>query len=164
MARKPKCHPDRKHAGRGLCNTCYMRAFRRADRERQRAYDRAYYAANRERLNARRREIADLEKQREQTRAWRAANPEKAREVHRRSHVKTRFGLTPEQDAALGNTCNICGIECGRGKGRGSRHIDHCHTTGRVRGVLCRECNMGLSFFAEDPRRFLNAVEYLCQS
>ena len=39
--------------------------------------------------------------------------------------------------------------------------IDHCHTTGRVRGILCRTCNGGLGFFKDNIKALAGAVLYL---
>lgn len=39
--------------------------------------------------------------------------------------------------------------------------VDHCHKTGKVRGLLCSKCNTGIGYFAEDRQIFLNAIEYL---
>jgi hypothetical protein len=87
-------------------------------------------------------------------RAWRAAHPEKARAQKRRQ----RYAInTPELDALLvaqGGRCPICAVaspDC----------VDHCHKTGRVRGVLCRACNIGLGCFRDDPRRLRAAARYL---
>lgn len=39
--------------------------------------------------------------------------------------------------------------------------IDHCHVTGKIRGILCRNCNTGLGFFKDSQIRLLQAIDYL---
>ncbi|WP_392750573.1 endonuclease VII domain-containing protein [Streptomyces sp. LN590] len=51
--------------------------------------------------------------------------------------------------------CAICGVT---GK---VLHIDHCHSTGRVRGLLCPPCNTGLGQFQDDVQRMQKAIAYL---
>lgn len=41
-------------------------------------------------------------------------------------------------------------------------HVDHCHDTDRVRGLLCAPCNRAEGFLRSDPGRALNLVAYLC--
>lgn len=56
------------------------------------------------------------------------------------------YGITPDEVSALrtaqDNRCAICGTD--DPKGRGDFHVDHCHETGRVRGLLCHKCNFRL--------------------
>jgi Recombination endonuclease VII len=70
-----------------------------------------------------------------------------------------RYGLTLADYRALqarqGNACAIC-----RQVTR-ALCIDHCHVTGRVRGLLCRSCNTALGFYADDPRLLRAALAYL---
>ncbi|MCX5338149.1 endonuclease VII domain-containing protein [Streptomyces sp. NBC_00124] len=40
-------------------------------------------------------------------------------------------------------------------------HVDHCHKTGRVRGVLCFNCNSGLGLLRDDPEAMNRAADYL---
>ena len=70
-----------------------------------------------------------------------------------------RYGLTLAEYRALqarqGNVCAICRkparVLC----------IDHCHVTGRVRGLLCPKCNSVLGFCDDDPRLLCAALAYL---
>lgn len=76
-----------------------------------------------------------------------------------------RHGLTPQQYrellASQDGQCALCGGGR-RGWARGADlHIDHCHNTGRVRGLLCGDCNTALGRFGDDPVRLRRAAEYL---
>ena len=83
-------------------------------------------------------------------------NPERAKELE----IKRRYGITMEQYLSFPQHCNICGTtEEGRGY---SMNIDHCHTTGKVRGLLCNSCNRGLGLLGEDNLE--KAIRYLNQS
>ena len=55
-----------------------------------------------------------------------------------------------------GGACAVCRMEQA-----GGLYIDHDHSTGAVRGLLCQRCNTGLGFFLDDPALLLNAINYL---
>jgi hypothetical protein len=56
--------------------------------------------------------------------------------------------------------CKICNtFKMNRGRGR--LVIDHCHSTGDVRGLLCHSCNVGLGFFRDNPKFLESAATYL---
>ena len=81
----------------------------------------------------------------------------------RNRHLKRKFGITLELYEILlaqqGEGCAICGAtECQSGV---SLAVDHCHKTGKIRGILCRDCNTTLGKFNDDRNRFLKAIEYL---
>jgi hypothetical protein len=87
---------------------------------------------------------------------------EKQRLYYRRNALKKKYGITLEEFrdmlAAQGHRCAICATPAPRGKGW---HVDHCHDTGTVRGVLCSLCNVGIGCLGEDPIRFRAAIAYL---
>lgn len=88
------------------------------------------------------------------SRRWRAANPEK----RRAQNLRQNYGLSAEAFASLvraqGNRCAICGT-------REPTCVDHCHSTLRVRGVLCRPCNVGIGQFRDDAKLLLAAARYV---
>jgi len=56
--------------------------------------------------------------------------------------------------------CAICGTDS-PGRGKRTMCIDHCHTTGEVRGLLCHSCNVALGHFRDNKGLLLRAVDYL---
>jgi Recombination endonuclease VII len=51
---------------------------------------------------------------------------------------------------------------CGTGfKSTQDKHVDHCHKTNKVRGILCNGCNIGLGSFKDDINLLKNAIKYL---
>lgn len=62
--------------------------------------------------------------------------------------------------AFQGHRCAICRMPFGEAPGA----IDHEHATGRVRGLLCRACNMGLGCFRDNAEALVNAVRYLTET
>jgi len=83
-------------------------------------------------------------------------------------YLKRTYNLTPEQYESMLQVQNYrCGI-CGTTdpgiytKGRVNRwHVDHNHVTGKIRGLLCGPCNIGLGNFHENVVALRNAVLYL---
>lgn len=91
----------------------------------------------------------------------RRAMPEAKRRA-RAEHLMRKFGMTIEQyDAMLeaqGGGCFICGRPPREDI---SLHIDHDHSTGMVRGLLCFRCNNAIADFNEDPTVLRKAIRYL---
>lgn len=78
--------------------------------------------------------------------------------AHRRPE---KYGLTRDKLAALldqHGVCAICGTDQWGAKGP---QVDHDHETGKVRGVLCRRCNLALGNLDDDADRLRAALEYL---
>jgi predicted nucleic acid-binding Zn ribbon protein len=73
-----------------------------------------------------------------------------------------KYGITPEQyDAMLDrqdHRCAVCRTDTPNGKGW---HVDHDHASGKVRGILCGNCNNGIGNFHDDPATLRAAIDYL---
>ena len=80
-------------------------------------------------------------------------------------NLKARYGITlAEYDTMLeqqGGCCKVCRTTDSGGKGR--FHVDHNHTTGKVRGLLCSGCNKGLGHLQDSPDVLLKALAYLLE-
>ena len=94
----------------------------------------------------------------------RISNREHMLAIERRSKFKNQYGITVEDYeqmlAAQGGGCAICGATVPSSRTKFFA-VDHCHTTGVVRGLLCTKCNRGLGLFNDDTDRLSAAVRYL---
>jgi hypothetical protein len=80
--------------------------------------------------------------------------------------MRRNYGLSPADYNAMlstqGGVCAICG---GPPSGRGATHqryfVDHDHSTGAVRGLLCHHCNAALGHLRDSPELLEVAAEYL---
>ena len=81
--------------------------------------------------------------------------------------LKKKYGIGLNEYKTLfekhGGVCAICGcVETQMIRGTTlSLAIDHCHETGRIRGLLCSQCNRGLGLFRDNPEHLERAAEYL---
>jgi hypothetical protein len=94
-------------------------------------------------------------------RRWRAKHP--GRDTH------NRHGITPEDFQALleaqGHHCAICGEanqvhDLNQLRSR-QLNVDHDHNTGKIRGLLCHHCNVGLGHFKDNADLLRKALAYL---
>ncbi len=93
---------------------------------------------------------------------WKKDNPEKFK-AHARKALLKKYGLSIEQfDELLVSQNNACKL-CKKLRLPTEREwqVDHCHDTGRVRGILCYNCNVGLGHFTDSPTLLAAAIEYL---
>lgn len=146
----------------------------RVNTEERREYSREYYQTNREKWrrspeqqakhNTKRREryAADAEyreKKKSEVREYYKADPRRKKAQHLR-----QFNLTLEQYDAMfeaqHGACAICGYS-DTSDPKFFPMVDHCHVTGRVRGLLCSNCNHALGKFKDSPERLRKAAEYL---
>lgn len=94
---------------------------------------------------------------------WHQNNPEKR--IARR--LKTTYGMSIEDFNSMMESCRhkceICGYE-DKSKKQIFPVVDHCHTTGKVRGILCSNCNHALGKFKDSIALLSNAIAYLNRS
>ncbi|MFE0101161.1 endonuclease VII domain-containing protein [Streptomyces sp. NPDC059009] len=112
------------------------------------------------------------------TAKWRAENAEHYEELKKSPRTERqrlrrfeldlwqKYGITLEEYEAMqerqNNVCAICeGPPRGRGADKGRFHVDHCHATGKVRGLLCSPCNTAIGLLEDDAKRAMRVAQYL---
>jgi hypothetical protein len=149
------CHPQRKMQARGLCKSCYDQWLKDNNPEFRQA------------------QIANSTK-------WARENPERVQIIQERRREKQRKDptfRTRRRDQALRRQYGIGVLEyekmlteqkggcriCFRKPGKTPLHVDHCHKTGRVRGLLCHQCNWYLGTIDADPGILKRITQYLAE-
>jgi hypothetical protein len=118
------------------------------NKERIRSLSRDHYEENKEQIKA-------------QVKEYCRKNPIKVKNTS----LKYKFGISIEEYNDLlslqEGKCAICGsIETGRSDTK-YLHVDHDHLSGKVRGLLCNKCNIGIGLFNDDIFRLKKAIIYL---
>jgi len=141
-----------KDGRRGDCRVCFQaKAVARAEanpelRERARERTARWISDNDERYRRYKRTYGKLDKK---------------KTADRRSHLRNKFGLTLEDyDRMLADQDGGCAV-CGDPPGTSALHVDHCHESGRVRGLLCFRCNSAIGNLRDDPDIVASALAYL---
>jgi len=169
----------------GYCRECaakYRREWAKKHPEARHRYKAAHRNKYPERIRAYKREVyhRNVERSRAQQTEWREANPEKIearraayRERGRMNYIRRTYGLEPDQYFGLYDRqegrCAICLCDLPRDRptreqmkaGVLAPHVDHCHDTGAIRGILCGPCNQGLGLLRESVANLARAVDYL---
>lgn len=89
---------------------------------------------------------------------WNTNNKRKLRTYLLTYNYGMTFQQVQEMYISQNGCCGICEI---RFKSRRHIHIDHNHTTKKVRALLCHKCNVGLGYFNEDTSLLTKAIEYI---
>jgi len=136
-----------------------------------RQYHAKRYVEQKEKLQAqiKKYKIENKEKIEESALLWKKNNPDKVKKYQRTSNLRKNFGLSlDEYEQMLIKQNNLCAI-CEKPetfihhqtKELARLAVDHCHTTGKVRKLLCKSCNTALGLFKDDIAVIGNAVQYL---
>lgn len=126
------------------------RARYERDKEEGFARQRAYREKNGDKIRAR-------------MQIWAASNREHLNAYRMKQYYRDRYGLTIEQKAELltsqGNICGCCGSDSPGHKN--GWVVDHCHTSGKVRSILCQPCNLALGKVKESIEHLRALIAYL---
>lgn len=89
--------------------------------------------------------------------SWVKANKDRVYEKQRLNKIRRAYGergLELDEARQNGAGCEVCGSTV-------NVHIDHCHTSNLIRGLLCHGCNTALGLLGEDDERILSLLEYM---
>ena len=130
-------------------------------RPERKEYQRQWYLRNKERYKNHCKQWRKNNPERcaELQKIYRAKNKEMYIKSQRKTDLKRHYGMTVKEydcsyDLQRGK-CLICDEE------KKILCVDHNHTTGKIRGLLCRRCNLGLGFIEKSPKFYLRAQQYL---
>lgn len=132
-----------------ICKDCKKElviAYRLKNADRTREYQRQWNKDN-------------IQRVRSSQAKYRRNNPEKLRE----DKYKRTYGISiKDYETMVEQQSRLCLICQKPETKKGNRlSVDHCHQTGKIRGLLCNECNTGLGLFQDDPFRLDRAISYL---
>jgi hypothetical protein len=108
------------------------------------------------------------EKCRQRSLEWQRKNPNLLKASRAKSDRKRSYGMSEDEYrkrlAAQDNKCYLCGkpeTQMSNGKDIDDLSVDHDHTTGKIRKLLCSKCNLGLGLFKDNVEIMRRAAEYL---
>lgn len=155
--------------------------------ENRKEYLKRYYAKNIKSIRLKAKEYRDVNKDKfkKVSHEWYIKNAKQVKiksknyylknkkrlvKVKRAYRLKTNYGLSVQDYAKMFNSQNgVCKI-CKKPEttiiknARISLSVDHCHKTGKVRGLLCRHCNNAIGLLWDDPKLLKSALKYLEKS
>lgn len=102
-------------------------------------------------------------KRKESIKKWIKNNPEIYKKRCRKYSLKRKYNITPEYYDKLlikqNNKCAVCGVN--QEDYYKILAVDHNHKTGKVRGLLCENCNRGIGLFKDDINTLFKVIKYL---
>jgi len=138
------------YSGRRKCKSCHskrMKEYRRSIN-----YNKVYYEQNKNK--EKNRCLENYYKNKD--------NPDKKLKW-RENQLKVKYNITLEEWNKMykdqNYSCAICKSD--ELVGSGVLHVDHCHVTGSIRGLLCHHCNVALGSFKDNVNILNNAIKYL---
>jgi len=137
----------------------YAREWRKKNPKRVAEHAKRSRIKNKEKVKVRQREWGEKNKEHRSKKGkeWYLKNKNRVRNTQ----LKRYFGITLKKyDELLNKQNNGCAI-CDGPPGKRSFSVDHDHITGKVRGLLCRGCNVGIGNLKDDPKLLEKAITYI---
>lgn len=95
------------------------------------------------------------------------ARDKRTQEQRAEKHLQNTYGISLDDKRQMiidqGCKCKICPRSLSKDD-LSKSHVDHCHETGYIRGVLCHNCNRGIGYLQHSPEILVSATQYLVQS
>jgi hypothetical protein len=144
---KDSSRKDGHHHRCKKCHSLYMKKWSKKSNYNE--YLKQYYLDNKEYINSR-------------NRNYYHANKDWLLPKMNANRFFKKFGITQEEAKTLldsqNGVCAICSTDTPTETGW---CVDHCHATGKIRGILCSKCNSGIGFLNDDPELCKRAIDYL---
>ena len=154
------------------CNNSYSRQYYQDNKEKLNKQAKKRHQDNKEKANAHMREYYKRPEVKKKRREYLKKNKEKIRQYQKQyskdnkakmaEYGLVKYGLTFEDKTKMiieqNNKCAICHNEFSSSK---HTHVDHCHSTEKVRGILCKSCNNMLGYGNDIMETFFNAGRYI---
>jgi hypothetical protein len=137
------------------------------NRQERASYARSYYEKNKDRIKELGRQKYEQNKElhSKKHKEFRKQNPDIVKERDKGYYFKKKYGITTHQLADMWTSqngkCGNPGCLSTLVRGKAGFAVDHCHETGRVRGLLCMKCNVSLGNVKDSVSRLLGLIKYL---
>jgi len=138
------------------------------NKEKIAAYKKAHYHANIDTYKARAAKFGKSEirkkyliNNKEKTKTYNKERWLKVKDA--KPHLKAIYGITLEEYSLMFEKQEGCCSGCKKHRStlKSDLCVDHCHTTGKVRGLLCAKCNTALGMIEDNTNTLLNLITYL---
>lgn len=174
----PICHPERKYHAKGMCRPCYIGSWKSNNKDRVKGSNAKYRAKNQDSLLKKHRKYNSENRETivEKSRQARLERPERIAENKHNSYrrhfdknakksrqkkLKYNYGITiDEYNAMYEAQGGVCAI-CGNPNGEKNLCVDHDHNSGKIRGLLCTDCNVGIGRLRDNLSIIQKAFLYI---
>ncbi len=141
------------------------REYRKNNKEKVKETNDRWISNNNDKVLAKSKRYRDnnLDTCRQRNREWYQSNKDMVKD----RTLRRKYGITLEQFNGMlgkqGGHCALCPTLPSEQK-NGTLVVDHCHATGKIRGLLCNPCNTAIGLLKEDKEVLKRAIGYLTEA